>query len=731
MDAVWTRRLLVGVSLAMVAMLGAGIALTLPVNHGPDEPSVHQYAAYITECGGLPDPTAVDVVQSQHPPLFYTWLAAQKALLPDFDEGETVIPRSLRLPYERAVTVLLDQQGRVSPEAAQLRAARGEMPPERFPHVVRLSGVLLALVTAWLVFRGARAALPGSPTLATLAAATCVLVPHFGALFATPVNDQAAILLSTAAWAVLLRDAVSTRSLAVAGAFFGLAFLAKVLVVGPFAGALILVLGSGPAGFGARLKRMAILVAGPVVLAAWWFVRQMVLTGSPIATEITARHHPGFIRSDLPDAWELSQTVGGYARNYLGVLGGIEGMTPGELWLAVAAILPVLVILCGGVLAFGRRPLPRERLYGLAFLAAVVATWSVLLYGTRYFVVSEGRYLHILVLPTAVVLGAGLPRLVGRAARPLLAALAVLMALGGILLLHRGVIPRHHSDIALADVPGAVLYLDLGTPEAQAAVRAGRLQPYRGLRVHDADRRMVSGPGDRRRPIAVGAGSEDAPAVSVALDGLDPRDLHLVSLRLHPPLPTYEQGLRAMSHLQFAIGHAALTGLLSSHAVAGRWVHAALPPRAADAPAAILDGIGRGSLVGLSQLLVRRLPCRFLEARIADERVVIPLETVAPDFVLPLTVLLRAGDHVSAPGSREARALRRRSCASPGPPRGAGPSRSRSSAPRSCSPTSSASSPSAPRPASWIRRAIAAPHWSREASSSSTSIRSVTAGRPS
>lgn len=608
----------------LVLVLAAGVAFTLPLNTGPDEPPVVRYARFLEARQRLPDPRRDDIFQAQHPPLYHAWLAAWIAAAPEFGDGPGH-PR-LRLPYERTVRIRWDLQG--DPQARDiLRRAReaGTTPGvARWPYLLRLSGLILAAVVLALAFRGA-AALGGIQGL--LAVASLVLLPQVAATFATPGNDQMLILWCTAALGILMAGATSRRRQAAASVLFGLGFLTKLTALGPFVTGLVLAASQGRPRPREILKRWGLLALGPLLLAGWWVLRQLLLTGSPHALDLAAARHPEMLRGTPPDLWEQLATLGGYLRSVTGIVGA-DGASPGTFWFAGAALVPLLV--AGSVLALslGRRVPGPQRVLARALLAGLVVQTGALLLGNRHFLYVHGRYFLPFLLPAGLVAAAGAGRLAGSRAPALLGVLAVVAAAGGPWLLHGVLIPHNHPRPDPERIPRCLTYLDLGREHLVQPVLDGSSREGWPPEPADADQRLRLDLPDQHGDIRL-----RLPAGSPGC---------LLWVRLAPPHKVL--GPDHLAHVGLQAPPASpLAGWLSSHARRRHWTPLALaPPQDGGRWDVAVSGAGKDC--GISQVLVQRLPWRIGTPRREKEHVVVPVSVEPPLLGLGGRAWLVSGD---------------------------------------------------------------------------------------
>lgn len=627
------RGLTILIAAGLLAVLVFGLSVALPPGLGPDEPPHLRYAGYLALEGRLPDLQRTPVAQAQHPPLYH----ATVGLLYSAAAGDVRPPAGKRsegcvLPYERRVVLDLDEP--VPDQVALLGAEAAGRPPQdpaAVPHtprrtfyVLRWSGILFGLLSAWVILTTVPRLLPDRSGTALLAAALVVLVPQFGAIFATVNNDQFAVLFGTLGFAVLARGAAAGRlhttpRLLAAGVCYAAGFLSKLHVAGPFVAGLVLVWGWTPRPPGRRLRALALMGLLPLVAAGTWVGLQMMANGSPHALEAAARHHPGLLRVTPPDGPALLNVVGRLGESWLGSVGR-DALDPGELWGLLAASIPLLLLASCLVVLFGRDMPRRDRLLVWAFAAGLAVQLGGILYGNLRFVHSHGRYLHALALPGALALAAAVPHLLGRRAAAAVGLQALLAAAGGLILLHGRVLPTYHAGHGIQEVPGLEAYVDLGRREPDP--RAGG-----GVPGHDPNS-FYPRPSLRWR-----ASRRGGELVEVAFEDLEAQGFHVLSMNLHPTHHAFEHIFDAS--LDVLADGAQTTGFWSPFS---RQPWPSFPvPRSA-----VADGSFRaivrpqsGVAAGVSELLLRRLPLRYAGREVEEDHVVVRFQEDRPAWCSP------------------------------------------------------------------------------------------------
>lgn len=574
--------LLVLVVLVLILVLGTGLALTLPAPAHSREEVVLRQAAVLA-AGRLPDLKRDGWTPGTTPWLHPLALAGSSRLLPETwlqppEEG-------WRVPvYERPV-----------------RLEAGAAGPDRpAPWALRGLGVLMAVLAAACVL-GASAT-RGRPGV--LAGAALVLIPGFAATMSAAAPGLPVILLGAGGYLLVVRGRLGVRRGAAAGGLLGLAWLAGPAAAAPGVAALVAAAIGTPAGWRRGLPWLTGGVAAGA--AGWWFLqgRHALRETTPlVASDLPL---PGVEGSGLQAGMRLlGQGVRSWQHGLADPLAGVP------LWSVLIKGLAGMVLLAA-VAALVARNVPRSgRAAGAATLAGLGTLFLVALGARQAGLPVDLRLGHSLAAPAACALAAGCWGILGSHARPLLGGAAVLAALGGPLLLHGSVLPRHHPALEAADLGGGVTYLDLGTRQAQEAVVQGSSRDVSGAGWPGADRRMVAGPG--------------GPDAGVVLRPGAPVDAgpHVLSVRCAPPQAGFELGV--LTHVRLTLGDRRLTSLLSSHALQGTWVHAPLPVQAAGEPWPELRVSGAGLLVAVSQLAVRRLALEPGVPWISGGRVHVPV----------------------------------------------------------------------------------------------------------
>ncbi|PZE68095.1 glycosyltransferase family 39 protein [Curtobacterium sp. MCBD17_021] len=270
----------IGLSAAF-ALLLVTWALVTPPLHGPDE------LAYVDASMHLALGEAWPAAGSMH---YLQGLLAQNVpMLPQIAADRVSFGS---LVGDHAVNTLVNPMSQHPPTyfLAQSTVARAlDFTTRRWDVVVlgmRLADVALMSVLPVLVWAAVRRA-TRSPRLAVLAAGALLLVPQL-AQFGSSVNAWVPVVTAgaLATWLgvrILTGDRSWWTALALGGSLaVGTAVMSGGFIAVPFAVAVVLCARSdlGGPGWGARALRALVVLAVPAVTTGWWWLGQLVRTGT-------------------------------------------------------------------------------------------------------------------------------------------------------------------------------------------------------------------------------------------------------------------------------------------------------------------------------------------------------------------------------------------------------------------------------------------------------------------
>jgi hypothetical protein len=385
-------------------VLGGLYNISQPLFEAPDEMAHFRYASWLATGHGLPD-IITDLQAIGHevgqPPLYYAMLAVVIAGI-DTDDLEQIAPPN---PYwHRGAGI----------------NAHYHTPAERFPyrntalavHLARFASTLVASLTIMSAYGLARIA---APKQAALAAALVAFNPQFIAISSSVSNDTLVSALSGVALLLLAWQLAPPRApwwqYILLGAIWGLAIVTK--LSGLALGAII-VIGLLCAAWRHRswrpfVRGLSGVLVGAAITAGWWFVRNWMLYGDPLAWEELLGANRSLLRPTLlswPDTLHYATYL---QRSYWAMFGyGISAPT------AFYQIVNVLafVALIGVVVWFvrtGRRQLTRQP----TLTVLLAAAWSLIVF------VSLLRWMRLVTASNQ-----------GRLLFPAISGVAVLLALG-------------------------------------------------------------------------------------------------------------------------------------------------------------------------------------------------------------------------------------------------------------------------------------------------------------
>lgn len=271
----------------LVVILILHVSLTLlysfitPAFEAPDEVSHFRYMWFLARRHHLPVAQDLPGARALHPPLYYYLGSAVLSALhpfgvPQYKFDLHVDPRF----WERwEANWLIHGSEEVFPYKGNAR----------LNHLLRLTFVIIGALTVLFTYRTAAAAFPKNESLTVGAAAICAFLPQFTFMSGMVNNDNLAILLSSMAIfylvRVLKRPSIASRNLIKLSLIVGLGMLTKYTCFFLIPLALVVILvKSEDRQQALKLSFLFLLVIG--LVAGWYYYRNLVLYGDPLASKI-------------------------------------------------------------------------------------------------------------------------------------------------------------------------------------------------------------------------------------------------------------------------------------------------------------------------------------------------------------------------------------------------------------------------------------------------------------
>lgn len=429
----WEEHWIIVAILALYLSLGVAYSLVVPAYEAPDEPGHFAYVWYLTQYRrfSVQRPTYEENLSAEghQPPLYYLLGAA--ATLPLANEM-----RDFRLPTPNPCFSW-------RPYDPGWQMAFLHTKAESFPlhgvwlglHIVRWLSVLLGAITVWATYRLGCILFPARRWPGTAAAAIVAFNSQFIFIHSSANNDTLATTIS----ALLLLAAVqavtfppSRRDFAVMGLLLGLGALTKysTFALAPLPFLAIAWLEWKERDWRELLRRLSLTTAIPILVAGWWYVRNQMLYGDPLAWEIMLSTLGRYVARDGPFAIaDLHEFIVVSFTSFWAEFGWLSLLLPPIVYVVLAAVCGLGLV--GTLAELWQRRKARNPALWMVVVTVLVVCVSLLRYiqtinASGY----QGRFLFPALPSLALLLALGLARLAGRRW-----ARTVLAALGGALLL--------------------------------------------------------------------------------------------------------------------------------------------------------------------------------------------------------------------------------------------------------------------------------------------------------
>ena len=383
----------------LYSSLAVAYNMKVPLYEAPDEHSHVAYVDALQRTGHIPD--IPRIYEAVGPP-FYHAVGAGTLKLFGFS------PPFIGLP---------ENPNRSTEANFWLHTPGEDDLPYRGPvlsiHVLRGISTLFGIGTIILIYLIVSLLFPGRPLLAWAAGANTALLPQFAFVGASVMNDTALAFFAAAAIYSILR-VVRTGSWAwvLAGAgSLALGFLTEAaMIVVAVVCALALLL--SPLSWRQRALALAILIAAPLAVAGWFYIRNLV--------EFGAVYPVDKIKGDLGPPRSLDDPV--YREVFLSTLQQSYWYTGGWMNVRVAGTMYQFLDVIAGM-AFGgmiltlvRNKLNAFQRRGLLLLGVLfaLAIFEVFWVSVRISLESQGRFLFICQPAIALLFALGINALFQR-----------------------------------------------------------------------------------------------------------------------------------------------------------------------------------------------------------------------------------------------------------------------------------------------------------------------------
>lgn len=407
-------------------VLAIGYSLATPIFEAGDEIWHYPFVQHVATGHSLPvqDP-AVETLWEQEggqPPLYYALGAALTFWIDTHDLPD----RLWKNPHVQFAPLAFRSKNMIVHTSAEDWPWRNTT---LAVHLLRLFSILLSAGTVVLTYLFALELRPGQ-RLAAAAAALVAFNPMFLFISASVNNDNLAVMLATLSLWLLARLVTRGPTLprfVVLGVVLGLAVLSKVSNLGllVLSACVFLYLlwreavsaqGASPASRpgmtgwldaprAAGILRGSLVCAAVVVaIAGWWYARNWLLYGDPLAfnvwIEIAGGRPTPLTLGGLLDEFQ------GFRISFWGNLGGVNIIAPEWVYNVIDGLTALAGI--GLLVGLVRRTLPR--------LAALPALWTALIIAslirwTMLTLASQGRLIFPAIAALAVLLAFGLDQL--------------------------------------------------------------------------------------------------------------------------------------------------------------------------------------------------------------------------------------------------------------------------------------------------------------------------------
>jgi len=301
------EKLIVGLLVGIFSIVALSYSLG-PILEGPDEIGHYRYVRVLVETKALPNPFELqeDVGGGQyhHPPMYYALQAPLAALIDDVDFNDVLERANPFAGYAFAEPGNDNKTGLVHAESEGFPYTGS--PTALRVHLIRLVSVLLGTGTLLVCYQIACLVWPARVLPRLMTITFVAFMPQFTYMNSVINSSVLLYFLSTLSLLLLLRLMIHGynigRSVAL-GVALGLVLLTKVnatFLVFPVGLALLM-------DFRKSWKYAFLILGLVLAIAAWWYIRNLVLFGNITGITALDASQPGeLIQAPLPEAIRIA-----------------------------------------------------------------------------------------------------------------------------------------------------------------------------------------------------------------------------------------------------------------------------------------------------------------------------------------------------------------------------------------------------------------------------------------
>jgi hypothetical protein len=439
----WRKHHLALLLLAYV-VLAVAYSVIVPAGEGVDEIPHFAYVRYVKEGNGLPvqsyEPKRSAVFMGHHPPVYYLLGGLVTGWTDTSDFSQAFVPNPHFVWRENYGGNGWNVYLHFGQDDFPYRGAVLSL------HVMRLLSVIMGAITVWAVYQVGRR-VTGRADLSIAAAALTAFNPSFLFMTATVHHDSLMAMIGALSllWMIAaLQRPPSWKGYVLAGLLLAAGLLTKLSGLSLIAlfGMVLIWIGWQQHSWRNMLRAGLIVYGLAAVLAGWWYVRNQILYGDPLAWNLFLSSQQHMVRTGPYGLTEFADFVGQLQRTFWGAFGymhiTLPAWTYNFFWIIAGVASVGLVV---GIVRQRRQVSVRK---------ASTMTWLVLLAALALWFISFVRF-------SIATVGAGHARYMF----PVLAAISVMIVVG-----LSQLVPRRWSGIPAGVLSSVMLVYAVVCPVA-------------------------------------------------------------------------------------------------------------------------------------------------------------------------------------------------------------------------------------------------------------------------